>query len=150
MPPAGNLTLPDWPQLLNWKKLEANMNRFNKEGTFKNLDPNDELVILAKMINWNNLELSFMQFYSKDIGQPGKRIRLMIGLVLLQYLYQLSDQEVIKEWKRNVYYQHFTGETSFNLNAPCDQSTLSRFKKQIGIKGANLILKETEALLAKI
>jgi IS5 family transposase len=56
---------------------------------------------------------------------------------------------VIQEWKRNVYYQNFIGETHFKQNCPCAQSTLSRFKKRIGEEGANLILIETVALFGK-
>jgi hypothetical protein len=65
MPPAENPSMSDWPQLLNWGKLEANMFRLidnklallptildiTKEGAFKNLDLEDKLVILAKKIN---------------------------------------------------------------------------------------------------
>jgi hypothetical protein len=56
MPPVGNPSLSDWPQLLNSEKLEANMYRLidnelvilpnildiNKKGAFKDLDLEDK------------------------------------------------------------------------------------------------------------
>jgi hypothetical protein len=79
MPPGENPSLSNWPQLLNWGKLESNMLRFidnklavlptiidiTKKCAFQDLDPEDELAILAKKINWKILEHFLYSFILK-------------------------------------------------------------------------------------
>ncbi|MDR1546096.1 MAG: hypothetical protein LBU12_05170 [Deltaproteobacteria bacterium] len=45
----------------------------NKKGTFKDFDAENKLVILAKKIK---IIAIFIQFFSKNIGRPGKRVSL--------------------------------------------------------------------------
>jgi IS5 family transposase len=42
-------------------------------------------------------------------GQPPKPIRLMIGILLLQHLHNLSDEQVVRTWVENPYWQFFCG-----------------------------------------
>ena len=83
------------------------------------LDPNDPLLKLAAAIPWQQFDETFSIHYTKDMGAPSKPIRLMVGLLLLKYLEDLSDEAVIMQWKRNPYYQAFCGMTEFQRDVPC-------------------------------
>ena len=66
------------------------------------LDSQDPIITLADTINWGVFEESFEKYYSKE-GRPAKPIRLMVGLLLLKQLENLSDENVVMQWKRNPY-----------------------------------------------
>ena len=47
--------------------------------------------------------------YSKDFGRPAKEPEMMVKLLLLQKLYNLSDERVIEETEVNLAYMYFIG-----------------------------------------
>jgi hypothetical protein len=53
----------------------------------------DELIHLGNQLDWQGLESHFALLYSST-GTPSKPIRLMVGLLILQQLYNLSDEKV--------------------------------------------------------
>ncbi len=63
-----------------------------------------------------------------------------MGLSILKYLEDLSDEVLIRRWVQNPYYQVFTGEIEFQWQLPCDPSDLSYFRKRIGSEGFEKIL----------
>jgi IS5 family transposase len=99
---------------------------------------NHPLVLLAKIIPWQEIEKQFTPRYSK-VGNPSHPIRKMVGLLLLQHLYKLSDERVVAEWEQNVYYQFFTGEAALQWGQPCAASDLVHFRKRIGKEGINYL-----------
>ena len=99
------------------------------------LDPADPLLKLSMVIPWQDFENEFAVHYTKGIGAPGKPIRLMVGLLLLKQLENLSDEEVVVQWKRNPYYQSFCGLTEFQQTLPCHSTELVHFRKRIGKEG---------------
>ncbi len=104
------------------------------------LDMNDPLIALANAIDWKIFENEFMGFYSKD-GKPAKPIRLMVGLLLLKQLKNLSDEEIVLQWKQNPYFQYFCGFNEFQIKEPCHSTELVKFRQRIGKKGMELIFK---------
>lgn len=76
------------------------------------LNPNHELVLLAKQIDWQSFDDSFSPLYSHT-GQPGMSIRMMVGLLLLKRIYNKGDETVMEQWLQNPYYQYFCGEAEF-------------------------------------
>ncbi len=102
------------------------------------LDSNDPLIALADTINWGLFEASFEKYYSKE-GRPAKPIRLMVGLLLLKQLKNLSDEEIIEQWKQNPYYQYFCGFHAFQVALPCHPTDLVYFRKRIGTQGVEEI-----------
>jgi IS5 family transposase len=107
------------------------------------LDQNNHLIIIAKAIDWQLLEANLLNKYSPGTGRPGLPIRLMIGLLLLQRFHKLSDEQVVENWRQNVYFQAFTGESQYNDRLPCDHSMLTVFMQRIGDEGCNLIFAES-------
>ncbi len=90
------------------------------------LDTNDPLVALAETIDWTFFEDAFAVFYSEE-GRPAKPIRLMVGLLLLKQIENLSDENIVLQWKRNPYYQYFCGMSEYQPALPCDPSDLVYF-----------------------
>ena len=112
------------------------------------LDSNDSLVALADTINWVQFDDSFEKYYSED-GRPAKPIRLMVGLLILKQLENLSDENVVLQWKRNPYYQYFCGMTEYQPALPCDVSDLVYFRKRIGKEGVEQIFAMSVSLHGK-
>ena len=104
------------------------------------LDMNDPLIALSNAIDWKIFENEFAGFYSKD-GSPAKPIRLMVGLLLLKQLKNLSDEEIVLQWKQNPYFQYFCGFNEFQVCEPCHSTQLVKFRQRIGKKGMELIFK---------
>jgi IS5 family transposase len=100
------------------------------------------LYILANKIDWKIFDDAFKKYYS-DEGRPAKPIRLMVALLMLKHIRNLSDESVVEQWMENVYYQYFSGETSYACGVPCEASELVHFRNRIGEEGIELILKES-------
>jgi len=109
------------------------------------LDPKHPLLQLAATIPWNYFDDSFASLYSKA-GRPSKPIRLMVGLSILKHVENLSDEEVVKRWVQNPYYQAFCGEVEFQWTFPCDPSDLAYFRKRIGKEGFEKIFAASIAI----
>jgi IS5 family transposase len=115
------------------------IDKLDTKPLIEKLDQTNKYIILAKSINWFKIELEFQKFYNPYIGARPLPIRLMVGLLLLKYMDNLSDEKVCERWKTDHYYQAFTGRRAVIDDLPCDPSTLSVFRKRIGIEGASII-----------
>jgi transposase, IS5 family len=109
------------------------------------ISPTHELVVLSTQLRWGVFEREFSKLYS-ETGRPGHPIRRMVGFLILNQLYNLSDENVVARWVENPYWQHFTGEVYFQHFAPFDPSELVHFRNRIGTDGAELIFKESVRL----
>ena len=112
------------------------------------LDSNDPLIALADTINWELFDDSFEKYYSED-GRPAKPIRLMVGLLILKQLKDLSDEEIVIQWKQNPYYQYFCGFNEFQVALPCHSTDLVKFRQRIGSEGVEEIFTMSVALHGK-
>ena len=101
-----------------------------------------ELVILSKVINWDALEAEIGSLHEDTVkgGQPPKPVRLMVGLLLLEYLKNLSDEEVVRSWVENPYWQYFCGYDFLQLEMPIDSSSLTRWRNRLGPEKLEKIL----------
>ena len=88
---------------------------------FDQLNPKDPLLALSKQLPWQEWEKQFSSFYSAK-GRPAKPLRVMCGLLLLKALYNLSDEKVVELWRQNPYFQVFCGQSTFQMEVPCDAS----------------------------
>ena len=107
------------------------------------LDSNDSLVALADTINWEH------EKYYSDNGRPAKPIILMVGILLLKQLENLSDENIVLQWKRNPYYQYFCGMSEYQPALPCDASDLVYFRTCIGKEGVEQIFAMSVGLHGK-
>jgi transposase, IS5 family len=90
---------PMKPQKINTAQSELFKTRLSNQ-----LNPRDPLFILADQINWSVFEDAFGSLYRAGPGQPPKPIRLMVGLMLLQHMHGLSDEQVVHQWVQNPYW----------------------------------------------
>ena len=107
------------------------------------LNPSHELYQLAGQINWKFLEEEFSPLFVEDKGAPAKPVRLVIGLLMLQHMYGISDEGVVQGWIENPYWQFFCGELLLQWDIPLDPSSLPRWRKRIGKSGMDKVLRET-------
>lgn len=113
------------------------------------INESHELVRLSKKIDWESLEKDLSVYYCEDNGRPGVPIRLIVGIIMLRRMYNQSDESVLDRWVENPYWQYFTGEVYFRHDYPFDRTELIKFRRRIGEKGAEQILKATVNLFEK-
>ena len=107
------------------------------------IDMRHELVKLADLIDWDWFQREWAGFFPSKEGRPATHPRLLAGLMYLQHVHRLSDDAVVARWVENPYFQHFTGETFFQHQAPIHPSSLSRWRDRIGEEGAEWLLTKT-------
>ena len=112
-------------------------------GSFMDMvDSKDPLIVLADNFPWSKVELEFKKYYKNDkVGRPNKPIRLMVGLLLLKQLENISDENIVLQFKRNPYYQYFCGFTEYTPSLPCHSTELVKFRNRIGKDGLEFIFK---------
>jgi IS5 family transposase len=109
----------------------------------KLLNPEHELVIFSKLIDWESLEKDLAVYFCEADGAPAKPVRLITGLLLLQHMYNLSDEKVVFGWRENPYWQFFCGYDYLQWSFPIDPSSLSNWRKRLGEAGLNRIFAST-------
>jgi IS5 family transposase len=102
------------------------------------INPNHELALLAKTIDWQYFENEFKPYYS-DRGAPSVPIRTMVGCLLLKHLYNLGDEKIPVYWVRDVYFQYFCGGVFFEHKFPFDPSDFVHFRNRVGEAGSSKI-----------
>jgi transposase, IS5 family len=106
------------------------------------LNPQHSLLLLGKLIDWSGLEKEFSGYFSEE-GAPAKPVQLVAGIFMLQHMSGLSDEEVVKVWVENPYWQLFCGYDFLQWKFPLHPSSLSRWRSRLGKQGMQTILRET-------
>lgn len=107
------------------------------------LNPCHELYLLSEHIDWSALEREFAKFFTESRGAPAKPVRLIVGLLMLQHMFSLSDEEVVHLWIENPYWQFFCGYDFFQWAFPINPSSLTKWRKRMGAGGMEKVLAET-------
>ena len=107
------------------------------------LNPVHERYVLADHINWAEIEEEFNGLFSEKRGAPAKPVRLIVGLLMLEHIFDLSDEEVVSYWVENPYWQLFCGYDFLQWEFPINPSSLSKWRKRLGPNGMEKILAET-------
>jgi IS5 family transposase len=119
-------------------KLPQNQPEFFRTRLEDLINPNHELALLSKAIDWNYFEKEFKEYYSAK-GAPSVPIRTMVGCLLLKHLYNLGDDKIPEYWVRDVYFQYFCGGVFFEHKFPFDPSDFVHFRKRVGEDGISKI-----------
>ena len=127
--------------MLSTKKHTPQLGLFH--GLSDQLDQKHPLYQLANKISCPIFDDAFRKNYSEKMGKPAKPIRLMVSLLILKYLRNLSDENLVDQWAENIYFQYFSGEQHFQANIPCVPTELVAFRQRIGEPGVELILQES-------
>ena len=110
---------------------------------------NHELVLLSVRIDWEKIESELGVYYCDNNGRPCIRIRTIAGIVLLKRMFNESDESVLDPWVENPYWQYFCGEVYFQHELPLDRTELIKFRKRIGEKRSEQLLKMTVQLFLR-
>ena len=107
------------------------------------LNMKHELVQLSDCIDWESFVNKFGAYFYEQKGRPGLPVRLVVGLTYLKYLYNLSDENVVKHFLESPYMQYFCGYDYFQHELPCHRTSLIKWRNRLGEKGSEELLKET-------
>ena len=107
------------------------------------VDPDHELIKLSNYIHWEEMEKEFATLFKAGRGHPPKPIRLMVGLLMLQNIFNLSDDQVVRRWVENPYWQFFCGYDFLQWEMPCDPTSLIRWRQKLGESGIKKIFSHT-------
>ena len=114
------------------------------------LDPQNRLRLLADLIDWKELEGQLDCYFHSEKGAPGKPIRLVSGVLMLQHMTGLSDEQMAVGWIQNPYWQYFCGYDYLQWKFPMDPSSLSRWRQRLGEEGLERILQATLKLALRL
>ncbi|WP_342271860.1 transposase [Candidatus Tisiphia endosymbiont of Parasteatoda lunata] len=94
-------------------------------------------------INWSSLEEWLSANVDiKKFGRNRRCHRLLLGVTMLQAMYNLSDAATEEELRENVYWQYFCGWEYLQKDAEISEASIRRFRTILGEDGYNEILKE--------
>ena len=113
------------------------------------LNPDNQLMLLQNTIDWNDLISDLSGYFSENVGRPSIPIRLMAGLSIVKFLFNLSDAKTIEMYTENPYVQSFCGEVEFQKEAPCSDAMMTIFRNRIGESGCNKIFKASVKIHGK-
>ena len=107
------------------------------------IDQRHELVRLAELLDWQAFADEWSPQFVATTGRPALPTRLMAALLYLKHVYALSDEDTVRRWSENPYWQHFSGERYFHHDLPCDPSNLVRWRQRIGESGCEWLLAQS-------
>ncbi len=125
------------------KKLNFDEGRLFEQQLSELLNPQHPLYKMSKAIPWEELENALRPYFPEKVGAPAKPIRLVSGLFMLQHCFDVSDEDALQNWLENPYWQFFCGYDYLQWELPIDPSSMSRWRKRIGVKGAEALLRAT-------
>lgn len=96
------------------------------------IDLKHPLVKLRARIDWARMEEVFGSAYTTSTGHPPLPTQLMVGLAILKFAENLSDEDLTERWVRDPYYQYLCGEEFFQHQAPFDRSSMTRWRQRMG------------------
>jgi len=108
-----------------------------------------QLVKLSKAINWAALEKACGELYTDGPGMPPLPTRLMAGLQILKFTFDLSDEELCDRWVENPYFQFFCGEEFFVHRLSFDRSSMTRWRQRMGEERVMALLQESLSVAVK-
>lgn len=131
------------------KTINHNQDLLFRSRLSEQLNPEHELLRLARAIEWKQLEEAFTPLFSTGAGHPPLPVRLACGLMMLQHMFDLSDEAVVKVWVENPYYQAFCGYDFFQWEFPAHPTSLTHWRQRIGEQGVEKILQISIAVALK-
>ena len=93
---------------------------------YNKVPKNHTLKLINEAVDFSFIAKLLEQSYNKYYGRPAKDPEIMIRLLILQYLYNLSDERVIEDASLNLAYMWFLGINPDD-DLP-DPSLLSKFR----------------------
>jgi len=117
-----------------------------QDNLFKNrlcdeLNPEHALIKLGKVIPWDQIQSDVEPLFTEGQSRPPLPTRLATGLMILQHLHDLSDEQVVLAWVENPYWQAFCGYEFLQWEFPAHPTSLTRWRQRLGPEGLEKVLK---------
>ncbi len=96
------------------------------------LDENNQWVVMADLIPWQEFEQKYMDIFDEKLGAPAKPFRMALGALIIQQTKNLTDRQTVQEIRENPYLQYFIGLENFSNKIPFNSSMMVHFRKRIG------------------
>ena len=110
------------------------------------LNKRHKLYKLREAIDWDNLLQSVMDIIPvHELGRERKNLRVMLGLAMLQAMYNTSDCLTSETIDENAYWQYFCGYEHGQPQVGISETSIRRFRQTLGEVGYQIILKELAA-----
>ena len=122
------------------KKTNHSQGRLFEARLSEQLNPNHELFLFSRLLDWDSLEQHFTDKFVAETGAPAKPVRLVVGIMILQHMYGLSDEAAVAGWIENPYWQYFCGYDYLQWKFPIHPTTLTKWRKRIGVEGIEKVL----------
>lgn len=104
------------------------------------LDPNNRWFIFANGIPWDKLVSIYdSQLGKSNFGTTPINGRIAIGALIIKYMNDLSDRDVVTQLQENIYMQYFVGLSSFCREPLFDPSLMVEFRNRLGFDQLNEI-----------
>lgn len=110
---------------------EKQQRDFFDEHVYGRLVPEDHLLLrIAREIDFSFVEQETRDLYSEGMGRPSFPPVVLFKVLLLEYLYELSDVKVSQECQWNLLFRRFIG-LGIEDDSP-DDTTLVVFRRRLG------------------
>ena len=117
--------------------------RIFERGLSEELERSHKLYKLRNLINFDELEEKIRKLIKeKKLGRTKTSTRVLIGLGLLQAMYNTSDALTSETFEENVYWQYFCGYEYAIKGKSVSESVIRRFRQTLGEEGYNIMLCE--------
>jgi len=104
---------------------------------YDRLIPADHILVkLNKTIDFSFIEEECRKYYSR-LGRKGENPVILFKMLLLTYMFDLSERDIEEHCNYNMLFKHFLG-LEVDEQVP-DHSTLSRFRDRLGVEGFTTI-----------
>lgn len=96
------------------------------------IDMEHPLVKLASIFDWGSYNKYIPPLLREFHDAPDKPVRMLVGLCFLQQTFNLTDQEMLRQWVENPYWQYFCGSKHLAFTQPATEAELTAFRKCVG------------------
>jgi len=99
-----------------------------------------ELLKIRKDVDFSFIEKEVKGLYAKEKGRVSYPPEVMFKILFLEFYYNLSDVEIVKQLKFNVLFRYFVGLKAKDVIP--DYTSLTVFRKRLGEKRVERIFHE--------
>ncbi len=95
------------------------------------LKKDNHWVLKAALIPWEKFESDYEKNFSSTTGAPALSFRIALGSLIIKEYLGLTDRTTVQQIEENPYLQYFLGFSTFQFDAPFDNSMMTHFRKRI-------------------
>ncbi len=130
--------------LVDVSKHKNQLNIFDKEWFGMGLNKDHELYKLKQVIDFEFLQKLVSKYYQvRKKGRPKHDGVVLCCMLIIQSVYNLSDEKAAKAFSENPYYQNLCGFQYFQTSYTISPFAILRFRQALGEKGISEILSYT-------